>query len=103
MLLFDSAPPLCGSIQAEPNYVAQQGDHVSFLTCSPPFAAITPFLRVENMPLIIGPRFVLISASLFSVFLPEVFFILRGNVLCVTEMPQNITSTLISGRGGFEI
>ena len=30
-LVFSSRPPpLCGCIQAEPNYIAQQGDHVSW-------------------------------------------------------------------------
>lgn len=28
---FPSPPPLCGSIQAESNYVAQQGDHVRYV------------------------------------------------------------------------
>lgn len=28
---FPSPPPLCGSIQAESNYVAQQGDHVRYI------------------------------------------------------------------------
>ena len=40
-LVFSSRPlPLCGCIQAEPNYVAQQGDHVSWQRVSHYFKII---------------------------------------------------------------
>lgn len=40
-LVFSSRPPpLCGCIQAEPNYIAQQGDHVSWQRVSHYFKII---------------------------------------------------------------
>lgn len=48
-LVFSSRPPpLCGCIQAEPNYIAQQGDHVSWQRVSHYFKSIPASLISLN-------------------------------------------------------